>query len=124
VKRAAEPGPLASSVVRPTCACLVGPLIWSLHFGLAYAVHHLSCRASADPGSFMTPFAIGAAALAMTALGIAALWPRALIESRCGSIEPSLRAFLIAVMRWLILLSAFGVLWTSGAFLLVRACTS
>jgi hypothetical protein len=67
----------------------------------------------------------GVTVIALAMLGAAALRPHTLIAWLGGrGIDPRLAVFLSATARWLILLSACGVLWSGLAALFVSACTA
>jgi len=120
--RAPRAVPAAVRLFGTTAFVLAGLLVWGLHLAIVYGVHHLACARGVD-----APVVAAIVALAtFAALGLQAALlakPR-WIASRLRPPPPDAPpgAFLEAVMRWLAVLGAAGVLWAGSAILFVAAC--
>jgi hypothetical protein len=101
---------------------LLGPLVWSLHFGAIYLGHHLACE-TALRGRAIDVFVLAITGLGLGVLAFGTVAPRVLRRlAGLGDSGGDLDAFLLAAMRTLCLLSFVGVLWAGAAVLLVAAC--
>jgi hypothetical protein len=91
---------------------LLGPIIWLAHFTLAYALQSIFCVFDVHR---IVPISI----TILTVLALAALAPAVLRWTR-KSVNPG--GFYPYVMLLLALLSAFGIIWTCLAALLLHPC--
>jgi hypothetical protein len=109
-------------VFGPMLLSLAGLLVWTLHFGAIYAVQHVACTASGAGGSAIAEFVLAATVAALAALGTAAWAAPRLLRSAAARDRDDLGRFLVAVTRWLVLLSALGVIWAGVSVLFVASC--
>ncbi|MEF3077040.1 hypothetical protein V2P20_18590 [Methylobacter sp. Wu1] len=105
---------------------LAGPLIWGVHFGMVYALHHFICLLTGNSAAFWAQSAIIAATLAALLALLLAVFKPEIIQRlvRYETAQKISQSFLTGVMRLMALLSVFGVLWAGSAALLLPACES
>jgi hypothetical protein len=116
----------SGSIAGALVLVLFGPLVWAAHFFLSYAGHASLCEAGgrlpAGPAALPWLF-VTASVLAYAALGLAALWPGPLSGILAGSADAAEMAFLVRLMRLLILLAGFGLNWSVMAMIVLPTCS-
>jgi hypothetical protein len=114
-----------SSIVGTLLFIHVGPIIWALHLGFSYGAHAAICEAGErlPLSPAVLPWLLGAATAGAALAIVAALLRPALVgtplhAARSGEVG----AFVTTVMRFLALLSLFGVGYFGVSILLVPIC--
>jgi hypothetical protein len=119
-----DDGAQVPSFVGTTAFCLVGPLVWAIHFGVVYGVHHVACRSTQISGRSIELVVLLASGVALAFLAAAALMPTPLAHAlRAWHGRGKLAEFLVGTMRLLALLSMFGIGWAGSAALYLSACS-
>ena len=112
---------------RTTLFVLFGPIVWAVHFLIAYGGHAALCAAGDRlpfAGRETLPWLLGTATAAALLLVAAALIRPGLLRRMlgAGSVLAEETMFLTRVMRALGALSFFGVAWAGLAMLIVPLC--
>jgi hypothetical protein len=112
----------ARRVLSATAFSLFGLLVWALHLAVSYGAHHVVCQVGSD-GSPAVMIVAAATVIAVAVLTIAALKPEwlASVLRAPGRTDP-LRPFLDSIMRWLVVLSLAGIVWSGAALGFIDAC--
>ncbi|HEY8262084.1 MAG TPA: hypothetical protein VIG55_12800 [Methylosinus sp.] len=112
-----RPRPLASELF----SLLSGPVVWALHFTLAYAFHATLCARSASLDDEKTVADLAAPIILAITVGALLLLGLFACKAVAGRGEPA-GAFDRRVAAALILLSAIGVTWAGASALIIEPC--
>lgn len=113
----------------PTFLCvtfyaLLGPVVWSLHFGAIYGALHVWCEIRVGSDGGVAKFAIAAAtllALALLACGAKFLGGRIIDPA---AVADETKGFLHGTMKALALLSALAIVWAGAAAFFLPECAA
>jgi hypothetical protein len=117
---------LAASIAGPMLFVLFGPLIWGGHMLVVYGGHASLCEAGdrlplLDAAAL--PWLMMAATIAaLTAVAASLVWPAPLRQFLLSSASEGQQQFLTRAMRFLGLLSLFGVTWAGLAIAILPSC--
>ena len=106
-----------------TALSLSGPVIWSVHFAIAYGIQYVTCMTAFIPARFVMPIILGSTFLAVLLItsGAWGILKGGLLRETS---DKQVVIFYKCVSTFLLILSLFGVIATCAACLLLPACAT
>lgn len=118
------PPPPSEHFFRITLWCLMGPLIWAVHFGVLYGTQHLACALSDSENIIWLKIGIILLTLICIAVLLIPIIKPQLLEvlDTPSTLAPHTKKTLSYIARCLCVLALFGVSAAGLATIFLREC--